>query len=201
MRKIISGIAVLAIAGGFALAALVGSASAASVPPTVVPDNPTCADIGYGDLTELKIDPPQEGTFGGGAITISNLTDTTFDWSAGTGILVHAVIVKGGQAGANVYDYGAAGATSDTDLTTPDNPNGEPAGISHITFCFEQVETTTPPASSTPPPTTQPVPPSGPPQTGAGGTAGTPFPLLFVIFSSATALAALLLAIRRKMGA
>jgi len=71
-------------------------------------------------------------------ITISNNSFTSFDWSTivngvPTG-LVYCVIVKAGNA-ANVFCY-PEGATEDTNLYGPVNASGEPANVSHATFCY-----------------------------------------------------------------
>ncbi|UZW59708.1 hypothetical protein [Lysobacter enzymogenes] len=44
------------------------------------------------------------------------------------------VVVKGGNA-YNVFHY-APGVANDTNLYSPDNGSGQPAGVSHVTFCF-----------------------------------------------------------------
>ena len=51
-----------------------------------------------------------------------------------------AVVMKGGNIGAVIYYYDAAldGVDdSDSGLTTPINPSGQPAGISHVDFCLD----------------------------------------------------------------
>lgn len=119
-----------------------GGASASSVPPTIK-DLPTsareCEDLGY--AYGFKIDPPQSGTYtvpGAGSITVtstdpgSGLLDS---WSSTFGI--DAVYMKGGNQGGQAYAYSPE-ATSDTNLLTPDNTgSGKPAGISHVTFCYD----------------------------------------------------------------
>jgi len=52
--------------------------------------------------------------------------------------IVGAVIVKGSNE-ANVYFY-ENGAMSDEGLAAPVNPNGNPAGLSNLTFCFYEVD-------------------------------------------------------------
>ncbi|WP_394540266.1 hypothetical protein PRJ39_06620 [Lysobacter enzymogenes] len=44
------------------------------------------------------------------------------------------IVVKGGNA-YNVFHY-VPGATNDINLYSPDNGSGQPAGVSHVTFCF-----------------------------------------------------------------
>ena len=57
-------------------------------------------------------------------------------WSSTFGI--GAVIMKGGQAGANVYTY-TPPALGDSGLETPINPSGQNADLSHISFCYDAV--------------------------------------------------------------
>lgn len=66
-------------------------------------------------------------------ITIENSDGTYFDWSA-TPNPIGAVFVKGGNA-ANVFNYDPQ-AYSDTDLFAPNNASGNPAEVSHVTFCW-----------------------------------------------------------------
>ena len=146
------------------------------VTPTV-PDtkNPSCDDIEPNGETwnELKIegDPKDyngvykdtDGTPGPLVFTISGYVQTppSFDWTA-TGNKVDAVIVKGGQNGqGNVYLYNPEEAF-DLDLTTPPNPNNQPAGLSHISVCYDP----DPPGDDkTPPPEGGNVPDNPPPKT------------------------------------
>jgi hypothetical protein len=77
--------------------------------------------------------------------TITNLTATTFDWSASLGL--DAVIVKGGP-NANVFVYNPE-ATSDTALVTVTNPNNDtPFDISHILFCYDDGTPTSTPTNT-----------------------------------------------------
>lgn len=136
----------LIVAG--ALGCLSTSVLAASVTPAVVAGNPTCASVGLTGVGDLKIDPPNAGTYPfsfpitGGSIagTITVSTDGVyFDWSKSptpyNPVLV--VLAKGGP-NANMYDYRPAGAFSDTGLHSPINPsNGNPYGLSHINFCID----------------------------------------------------------------
>lgn len=100
----------------------------------VCQDNLTCGSFATG-WTETKIDPPREGTItvAGGSITVSNLTDDTFDWSSTIGI--DAVFVKGGSSGSSFYRYDPpAESFGDTGLGVPQPSNN---GISHISFCWD----------------------------------------------------------------
>src|SRR5215216_2486464 len=99
--------------------------SQASVPPTLVEGNPTCAQLVPG-TTELKVDPPGAGTFTDGTltVTITNYTGTSFDFTSN--LPVDAVFVKAGDEG-NLYRY-IPGTFGDTNLTSP----GQVHAISHI---------------------------------------------------------------------
>lgn len=121
--------------------------SAASVAPVSLPGNPTCADAAAalglaGTFFELKIDPPVSGTYqnaaDGQSFTLT--TDGTwFSWSSTIG--VDFVISKGGNA-ADVYVYDPE-SKGDSDLVSPVNASGGPAGLSHATFCYDyEVEVT-----------------------------------------------------------
>ena len=149
----------LAVAGTIITGlALPSAASATTSNPTKVDGNPNCATLGAG-FREVKIDPVPQGStrFSGGSITVSG---RIFDWSTTSG--VDAVIVKGGP-NANVYRFSSE-STSGTGFRAPTNPsNGQPYGLSHITFCFDADGTPapTPPASDPAPceaggPTTMP---------------------------------------------
>jgi hypothetical protein len=110
----------------------------------VPPDDESTPDV---DESELNINgtypfkddagPPKTELTGGApedlinSVTISNYNGTTFDWTSTLGI--DAVIVKGGNEGANSYVYDPpAESKGDTNLTTP---TGQ--GISHIEFCYD----------------------------------------------------------------
>lgn len=109
-------------------------AQAASVEPIYVKGNPSCSDLGYS--LEFKVDPPDPGTYnaeGFGSVTLASADGIYFDWSASFG--VDAVIAKGGR-GAHVYYYSPE-TTADSALRSPDNPNGKPAELSHVSFCYD----------------------------------------------------------------
>jgi hypothetical protein len=115
----------------------------ASVDPTYVDGNPTCADLGLGSVS-YKVDPPNSGEYtiddGVNKVTIATADGITFDWTSTLGI--DAVIVKGG-ANANVYAYDAE-SFGDTILVSPVNErNGTPFALSHIDFCFDYEVTVT----------------------------------------------------------
>lgn len=132
---------VLLVVGALLLAAL--PVGAASVPPVEVAGNPTCAQQGY--AYGVKWNYPEDstgGTYPLGTGTVTWSTDGTYvDWESTFG--VDAVIVKGGNA-ANVYKYDPpVESFGDTDLVSPNNSSGKPAGLSHVEFCYDyEVEVT-----------------------------------------------------------
>jgi hypothetical protein len=111
---------------------------AASVPPTVMGGNPSCASLGYSFGFKPQPEPPPSGTYTipGTMETITITSDgTTFSWTSTLGI--DAVIVKGGS-NANVYVYDPpAESFGDSGLNAPNNSSGGPAAISHIEFCYD----------------------------------------------------------------
>ena len=158
------------IAGAIVIGAIVaaasfvgGSAQATHVTPQLLAgasnDGKACTDLqGSETWEELKLEdgdltngPHTDGTL---EVTISNLTDLTFDWTSNIG--VDGVVVKDGVDGANFYLYDPED-TADTDLSVP----GERA-ISHISFCYDlgdaPTPTATPTATATPPDEATPTP-------------------------------------------
>ena len=116
-----------------------------------VTGNPSCKSLGY--EFGFKVEPVVNGTFnvpGFGTITISASDGQFFNWSSTFGI--DAVIVKGGTK-ANIFTYSPE-AQSGSGLHAPDNASGQPAGLSHIEFCFDEDETTTTTTTTTTTPTT-----------------------------------------------
>ncbi len=166
--------AALAIGAMVAAALLLGSGKGAQAthaePPTEISGNTTCGAEGQllgQSWTELKIQDTApffwdglNGTFDDGtlSVTITGITtalEPPFNWSSNIG--VDAVFVKGGSGGGFLYLYDPE-VTADTGLTTPDTSSGEPAGISHISFCYDLPDATptptaTPPAGATATPT------------------------------------------------
>jgi hypothetical protein len=118
--------------------ALPVTAQAASVTPTDMEGNPSCADINAG-WSELKIDHlPQNTTYSNSdlSVTISNLTgNETFDWSATHS--VDAVLIKSGtHTLVYVYDPESFG---DTAVSGPQGYD-----ISHVAFCYDEGDTPPP---------------------------------------------------------
>jgi hypothetical protein len=139
------GIRLVVLAPLMAIAAFVAwslatpaEAPAASVTPVFVDGNPTCAELVPGSI-ELKAEPPVDGTYTDGVLTVTiDVRDTTdgqvFDWTSNIG--VDAVFAKGGSGG-NLYSYGPE-STGDTGLHAPVNPNNDKYfGLSHISFCYD----------------------------------------------------------------
>jgi uncharacterized cupin superfamily protein len=143
-------IAVWLLAMAVGTMALVATAQTAragegpSVTPTVKSGNPTCKTL-LGDAAafEVKIDPPKSGTYGPITVTFHD-NGTQVDFSST--VAVDAVFVKGGNQGGNLYDYSSAPSTGDNNLTTPTGPNGQPQGISHVSFCWNEEPPPTPKA-------------------------------------------------------
>lgn len=113
-----------------------GTPTSSAVVPTVykIPGNPNCKDLSPYYL-EFKIDPPRSGSysFGENGLITANLYGgedglTYVDYQSNAHF--SAVIVKGGNQGANIYSYNQAQA-SDNGLTTPNLQD-----ISHVTFCY-----------------------------------------------------------------
>ncbi len=116
----------------------------------------SCADLqGSETWEELKLEdggltngPHDDGTL---EVTISKLTDLSFDWTSNIG--VDGVVVKDGVDGANFYLYDPED-TADTGLSVPGDKM-----ISHISFCYDEGEATpTPTPTTTPTPTPTPTP-------------------------------------------
>jgi hypothetical protein len=104
--------------------------------PTVyaLPGNPGCKDLNPYYL-EFNIDPPRSGKyfFAENQFVTANLYGgedglTFVDYHSNTQFI--AVIVKGGNQGANVYSFNQ-GQRSVTGLKTPNLQD-----ISHVTFCY-----------------------------------------------------------------
>jgi len=123
-------------------------------------DNPSCGDVSAAYVNEFTINSAptnqvynvsaaDSGVAGGATITISNAGVVAgvfeFDWASS--IAWDAVIVKQGD-GAAVYTY-VPEVTGDTDLH-PSLTNGQPTGgVSHVTFCRDNVTTTTTTSTTT----------------------------------------------------
>jgi hypothetical protein len=163
---------------GLSLTLLIRPAMATHVQPTLVGDNLTCAQLGDYDH-EFKVEPVTAGTHNDPnsefSVTLtlnSTANGQTFDFVAN--LAVDAVFVKGGPGG-NLYVYSPA-ATSDTGLHAPGNDQGTAvasapwSGLSHLSFCFNDV----PGATPTPTPTPAETPAETPVETPAETPAETP---------------------------
>ena len=161
----------LSASGMLALAAFAPAVQAASVAPVPINSgNPTCGSFNS-DWDQFKLEGAKlaNGTYDDGTleVTISNFTASdsgtpgSFDWSSNIG--VDAVFVKAGSDKHNLYVYDPE-SLGDTDLG-PQEGTGN--GISHISFCYDEDEETTPPSDppSNPPSDPPSNPPSNPPST------------------------------------
>jgi hypothetical protein len=130
---------------------MVMPAAAASVTPTPISNdnNPSCEELGYAN--EVKFDPPANGTKDG--VTVSNFVQSSssapgsFDWSSTFGI--DAVLVKAGSDKHNLYVYSPE-SMGDTGLQ-PQSGSGN--GISHISFCWDNLTQVSAAAASVTAPT------------------------------------------------
>ena len=107
----------------------------------------TCAGIGLGSYTTYTVDISgfSDGPQGDGTLAVNidfNPAQTGFYFGTSSGI-VHAVVVKGGP-GYNKYLYSGVEHEADT-VSSPLNPGGNVAQISHAFICY----------SASPPPTTK----------------------------------------------
>jgi hypothetical protein len=122
-----------------------------SVDPVFVAGNPTC-EAQFPGSRELKVEPPADGTYSDGYLTVilagvDVSGGTLGSWSSNHEVF--GIIMKGGP-NANFYNYLPDGAIGDTNLVTPTNPsNGNPYGISHISFCYKYKLSVTKTANTT----------------------------------------------------
>jgi hypothetical protein len=103
-----------------------------------------CGDkLDYGDY-DLDGDKEFNGEFPAGlTVTVTDGKYVTFEMDDCIQIgdkfyKIGAVIVKGSNS-ANVYYY-PNGTMGDSDLASPVNASGKPAGLSNLTFCFIECE-------------------------------------------------------------
>jgi hypothetical protein len=129
------------------------------VTPTLIEGNASCGELGEYDH-EFKIEPVASGSYDDPAsdfsvdITVNDTADgQTVDFESNLG--VDAVFVKGGDAG-NLYVYDPA-ETSDDGLHAPANASGKWAGLSHISFCFNEAPTSQSPSPTPTPEESQPA--------------------------------------------
>ena len=107
--------------------------------PTIVEKNPALCVGG------LRVDPGTSGTYeipGHPGMFVTVVVTSTADgpvFSFDSDVPIARVVAKGGNIGANVYVYDPA-VTADGKLHTPVNPSGFYAGISHIDFCFGEIQ-------------------------------------------------------------
>ena len=155
------------------------SAAADHVTPTFRSGNPSCP----AGFNELKVEPVADGSYSDidetpGPLTVTLTVDETakeIDWTSNIGVDV--VIVKGGP-NANIYTYNPE-STGDSNLHAPENDNNNGwYGLSHVSFCYE-VENTSSPSPSVSPsetetPGTSPSPSVSPSETETPGTSPSP---------------------------
>jgi hypothetical protein len=146
----------LLIVGILCFMAIVGFASAASVPgqPLAGTDAKlfTCDKVMGVEYGQYKFDPVRPvddpipyGTYNDPfnvlTIVVPSILSPSYnsiDFTSPS-YKVMGVIVKDGIDGAFFYDYRPGGTNGDTYLTTPDQcppKNNCPKGISHVNFCF-----------------------------------------------------------------
>jgi hypothetical protein len=97
--------------------------------------NMTCAELGY-DYSSARVnynDGGFDAAFPAG-ISVSVIDGTYVAWSST--FPIGAVIVKGSND-ANVYEY-IPPSYGDSDLASPINASGDPAGLSNLTFCWNE---------------------------------------------------------------
>jgi len=97
--------------------------------------NVSCDMLGY-EYTSGRIN--YNGDFDGefpAGIDVTVTGGTFVAWTSTFGI--GAVIVKGGND-ANIYEYESA-SLGDSDLASPPTSSGDPAGLSNLTFCFDDL--------------------------------------------------------------
>ncbi|MGB4441196.1 MAG: SpaA isopeptide-forming pilin-related protein [Coriobacteriia bacterium] len=127
------------VAAVVAPSALSADPSDLGVVPTTVGGNPALCVGG------LRVDPGTSGTYaipGHPGMFVTVVVTSTDDgpvFSFDSDVPVTRVVAKGGSEGANVYVYDPA-VNADGSLHTPVNPSGDYAGISHIDFCFGEIQ-------------------------------------------------------------
>ena len=106
--------------------------------PVLVDGNPTCGDLQAGLIGVQDRSTHQRHLHvpGIGSITIVAQADKSLDWSSTFGI--DTVFVKGGSAGNNYVYHPPTEDFGDGGLFAPDtNNSNDPAGLSHISFCYD----------------------------------------------------------------
>jgi|GEM_PF-3986098 len=128
-----------------------GTSSGHGVSPILVAGNPTCTDAGCSG-TSMKIETT--GSYwstwwldGTHYITIeaskvmNQTSENSINWTSNTDI--NCILIKG-ASGANAYYCTGASKQDDTLMSTPLNPSGMPAAISHIVICYDPAMTYVP---------------------------------------------------------
>jgi len=98
---------------------------------TTLPDSDIEGTHIYNFNNDGELDPAGTNTL---TVVVGTAPSTSYtqvlSWSWSGSYTLFAIIVKGGPA-FNLYEYNGA-ATSDTNLESPVNASGDPAGISHV---------------------------------------------------------------------
>jgi hypothetical protein len=115
------------------------------VSPTFVPGNisgDVCSDRRVNpngeDWFGFKVDPPVDGSTSGIDYDVIN-DGKHLNWTADPGVVVQAVVVKGGP-NTYVYYYNPPNYQDDQELRSPLNEGGNIPQISHFEFCFGEGE-------------------------------------------------------------
>ena len=117
-----------------------GPPSADGVQPTIV-DTPSssddCGELGFAH--GISIAGNGQASSGGMTVTVTGYDSPTgfADWSSN--LPIHGVYAKGGPSGGNLFSY-PAGDTGDQDLHTPQGATGGFYGLSHLAFCWNDVQ-------------------------------------------------------------
>ncbi len=116
-----------------------GPPSADGVVPVVADtqsSNDDCGQLGF----DHGISIASNGQASSGAMTVTvagyNAPTGFADWSST--LPVHAVYVKGGPSGGDLFGY-PAGDAGDHDLHTPQKPDGGYYSVSHLAICWNDV--------------------------------------------------------------
>lgn len=99
--------------------------------------NDDCAELGFDHGVSIA---------GNGQVSSGDLTVTVTNYDSPVGFVdwastqpIHGVYVKGGPSGGNLFSY-PAGDTGDQDLHTPRKADGGFYAVSHVAFCWNDVE-------------------------------------------------------------
>ena len=128
------------IAGAAAPVDSPGPPSADGVQPIIVDTSASSDDCGeLGFAHGISIAANGQASSGGMTVTVSGYNSPTgfADWSSN--LPIHGVYVKSGPSGGNLFSY-PTGDTGDQDLHTPQQATGGFYGLSHLAFCWNDVQ-------------------------------------------------------------